>query len=56
MSCIYYHSCHNRVLNVVAPPQCDPNMEPVDLPVLSGPNTRIGRITRRPGKEYKSNL
>ena len=34
---------HIRVLNVIAHPQYDPNMEPIDLPVLSGPNTRKGR-------------
>ena len=31
------------MLNVIAHPQYDPNMKPVDLPVVSGPNTRYRR-------------
>ena len=34
---------HIRVLNIITPPQYDPNMEPVTLPVVSEPNTRNRR-------------
>ena len=36
-------SDHGHVLSIIANPQYNANMKPVDLPVVSGPNTHYGR-------------
>ena len=40
---ICYQVTTEGVLSIIANPQYDANMKPIDLPGMSGPSTRLGR-------------